>query len=101
VSSFLREVAEWMQVGLIAMFGGFASYVYLMVTKERPFRWKMFLANLFLAFFTGKALSGMIPADSPNFSGFVMMLGFCAYPILGVLETTVLAYIGKRAPTGE
>jgi fluoride ion exporter CrcB/FEX len=100
VDDFLHTLNTWMHLGLTAMFGGLASYIYVMVVKGRKFRWFTFLANLFLAFFVGKALSGLIPPDSPNFSGYVMMLGFCAYPLLGTVEAALMAYVNNRTKTG-
>lgn len=98
---YARALGEWAKLGLLAAFGGMASYLYIMVTKNHPFRWLTFGVNLFLAFFVGKSLGGFIPADSTNFAGWIMLLGFCAYPLLGRLETKLLAYLDSRVPGGQ
>jgi fluoride ion exporter CrcB/FEX len=96
MEDFLREVRQWAQMGLLAAFGGAASYLYTMVTKNKKFVWLTFNINLFLAFFVGQSLGGFIPPDTKNFGGWLMMLGFCAYPALGLVENKVLAYLDKR-----
>lgn len=100
MDKILHELSEWARLGLLAAFGGAASYVYIMVTKNRKFVWWMFLANLFIAFFAGKAIGGFIPEDSKNYTGWVMMLGFCAYPVLGLIEAKILQYIDRRTLPG-
>lgn len=97
---WLKDVQDWMKLGMLASFGGAASYVYIMITKNRPFRWMTFLANLFIAFFVGKSLGGFIPEDSANYTGWVMLLGFSAYPVLGAAENWVLAKIESLALPG-
>lgn len=98
---FLRDALDWIKLGMLAMFGGAASYVYMMVVKNRQFRWFTFGANLFIAFFVGKSLGGFIPESSINYTGWVMMLGFCAYPALGVAEAKVLKYLDSRIAPGS
>jgi len=101
MEQWLQAFLDWVKLGMLAMFGGCASYVYMMVVKNRPFRWFTFAANLFIAFFVGKSLGGFIPADSLNYTGWVMMLGFCAYPVLGVAEAKLLKYLDARIATGS
>lgn len=96
MDNWITAVMEWAKVGLLATFGGAASYVYLAVTKQRQFVWWAFLANLFIAFFVGKVFGEFIPATNPNRSGYLMLLGFAAYPVLGVLEAKVVAYLQAR-----
>ena len=98
---YLRELGELVKLGLLAMFGGLASYLYIMVTKNRQFRWLTFGTNLFLAFFVGESIGGFIPPDSTNYAGWIMLLGFCAYPVLGRVETKLLAYLDARATGGQ
>lgn len=98
---FLREALDWIKLGMLAMFGGAASYVYTMIVKNRQFRWMTFTANLFIAFFVGKAMGGFIPTDTVNATGWVMMLGFCAYPVLGLAEAKVLKYLDNRIAPGS
>lgn len=102
MEAFLLELTAWLRLGILAAFGGAASYIYLMITKNRPFRWITFAANLFIAFFVGKAMGGFVPEDTKNFSGVVMLMGFCAYPVLGIVEEKIVSYINKRiAAAGE
>lgn len=100
MEDFVAELTAWLRLGVLAAFGGAASYIYLMITKNRPFRWITFLANLFIAFFVGKAMGGFIPEGTRNFSGVVMLMGFCAYPVLGIVEEKIVSYINKRIAAG-
>lgn len=96
MENWLTAILEWAKVGLLGAFGGAASYVYLAVTKDRKFNVWTFLANLFVAFFVGKVFGTFIPADNPNREGFLMILGFTAYPVLGIVEAKVLSYLKNR-----
>lgn len=97
MENWINAVMEWAKVGLLGAFGGAASYVYLAVTKNRNFVWWTFLANLFVAFFVGKLFGEFIPATNPNRAGYLMILGFTAYPVLGIVETKVIAYLQSRS----
>lgn len=101
MSNYLNELLVWVRLGMLAMFGGAASYVYLMVKNNTPFRWFTFIANLFLAFFVGKTFGGFIPETTSNYTGWVMMLGFCGYPVLGLAEEKFMAYLATRITPGD
>lgn len=85
-----EQVAGYLYFGLVGAFGGVASYVYMLSRGEGKFSFLLFLANMFLAFFTGKMVSTWLP-ELPAYpeyrDGLVMASGFCAYPILRVVET--------------
>jgi hypothetical protein len=95
MEDWVEKLIRWAQLGMLGAFGGSAAYIHAMATKNQPFRVWAFAANVFLAFFVGKMLGGLIPF-SPTYieyrDGVVMALGFCAYPILGVLETKVVKW---------
>jgi fluoride ion exporter CrcB/FEX len=101
MEKLLQEFSEWAKLGLLASFGGMASYVYIMVRKNKKFHWFTFLANLLIAFFVGKALGGFIPADASNATGWVMLLGFLAHPILDRVEDKFLARLDKITGFGD
>ncbi len=90
----LEKLMRWVQLGLLSAFGGAAAYVYTLSTHKTKFRWFGFAANLFLAFFAGCMAGHWIPSDagtSEYRDGLVMAVGFCAYPILALLERTLPA----------
>lgn len=95
MEKFLQELSEWSKLGLLAAFGGTASYVYIMVRKNKKFHWFTFFANLFVAFFVGKAIGGFVPPETSNFGGWIMLLGFLAHPILDRVEDRILAKLDK------
>lgn len=101
METVLREALEWVKLGLLAMFGGCASYLYNMVVKNTPFRLVTFLINLLISFFVGKMMGGFIPETTLNYTGWVMMLGFCAYPVLGLVEAKFLKYMDSRLTPGS
>lgn len=101
MDKFLHELSEWSKLGLLAAFGGMASYVYVMVRKNKKFHWVTFGANIFIAFFVGKSIGGFVPQDASNFGGWIMLLGFVAYPILDKIEDKVLAKLDSFVGLGD
>lgn len=100
MDKFLHELSEWAKLGLLAAFGGIASYVYVMVRKNKKFHWATFAANIFIAFFVGKSIGGFVPQDINNAGGWIMLLGFVAYPILDKIEDRVLAKLDSITGIG-
>lgn len=80
-----ERVVELAQLGLLGAFGGAANYVYVTIQKEQKFSWWRMIVNMFLAFFVGN-LGGELLPGSEYKDGILMAAGFCAYPILSVLE---------------
>lgn len=88
-SQIPKTVAEWLQYGVLAGFGGMANYLYVTIMKRKPFVWVMFSANIFIAFFVGNLVGRIIPADAAYKDGLVMACGYCAFPLLAVIEFKV------------
>ncbi|WP_263264046.1 hypothetical protein [Pseudomonas sp. RIT-PI-S] len=89
----------WSQFGLLGMLGGLVSYFYPPSTEMR-FSWKLFVSKLVISFFVGKVAGEFIAADNQFKSGYIMLLGFFAYPVLGVLEIKVKAWVENFNPPG-
>lgn len=100
MDKFLHELSEWAKLGLLAAFGGLASYVYIMVRRNKKFHWFTFGANIFVAFFVGKSIGGFVPPETSNYGGWIMLLGFIAYPLLDRIEDKLLAKLDKIAGLG-
>lgn len=95
----VEKLWRLLQLGLLGVFGGAAAYVYTLSTRGTPFRWVGFAANLFLAFFVGCMAGDWIPsggAMTDYKDGLVMAVGFCAYPILGLVEKALPGWIANR-----
>lgn len=86
---YLEEIAKFVYFGLLGTLGGVAAYVYRLTTNGGKFHFWLFLGNVFLAFFVGKMVGTWLPESTlhPEYrDGLVMATGFCAYPILRILE---------------
>ncbi|WP_426199014.1 hypothetical protein [Pseudomonas sp. DC3200b2] len=92
----LELALSWSQFGLLGVVGGVASYFYKGSTEPR-FSLRFFISKLVLAFFVGKVAGEFIAADNQFKSGYIMLLGFFAYPVLAVLKVKVKA--GLRTTT--
>lgn len=95
----IELVLSWSQFGLLGMLGGIVSYFYPPSTEMR-FTWRYFISKLILAFFVGKVAGEFIDPTNQFKSGYIMLLGFFAYPVLGVLETKVKAWVDNLTPPG-
>lgn len=84
-----------MGLGLLASFGAAAHYVYITVTQERSFHWLLFLCNLFVAFFVGVVFGEFVDSENKYRYGGVMLAGFFAYPLLGIVEDKGKKWIEK------
>ncbi|PVZ19940.1 MULTISPECIES: hypothetical protein [unclassified Pseudomonas] len=89
----------WSQYGWLGVVGGVASYFYSKSTEPR-FDVRMFVSKLVLAFFVGKVSSEFIPSTDTYKSGYIMLLGFFAYPVLAVLEVKVKGWVENYNPRG-
>lgn len=86
---WVDKMSKFAYFGLLGMLGGVAAYVYMLTTKGGKFSFWLFLGNVFLAFFVGKMVGTWLPDSTyhPEYrDGLVMAAGFCAYPILRILE---------------
>lgn len=95
----IELVLSWSQFGLLGMLGGLVSYFYPPSTEMR-FTWRYFISKLILAFFVGKVAGEFIDPANQFKSGYIMLLGFFAYPVLGVLEIKVKAWVDNFTPPG-
>lgn len=97
MEDILKNALAWLLTGLLGALGGLVSYFYPPSTEMR-FSWWLFISKLILAFFVGKVAGEFIPVDNQYRSGFIMLLGFFAYPVLGVIEVKVKAYVERFNP---
>lgn len=95
----LEQAIAWSQFGLLGMFGGVASYFYPPSTELR-FEWKLFLGKLIMSFFVGRVAGDFIPDAYQYKAGIIPVLGFFAYPVLGVLEQKVKDLVSRYHPPG-
>lgn len=87
--SHMEKLTQFLYFGLLGTLGGVAAYVYMLTTKGGKFHFWLFVGNVFLAFFVGKMVGTWLPESTshPEYrDGLVMAAGFCAYPILRLLE---------------
>jgi len=91
------KILDWCLVGFLGMLGGLASLFYPGATAM-PFTWKMFISKLVVAFFVGKVAGEFIPLDNQYRAGIIMLLGFFAYPVLGVVEVKVKDWLERFNP---
>lgn len=96
---YLALALAWSQFGLLGMMGGVVSYFYPPSTEMR-FSYKLFLSKLVISFFIGKVAGEFIDPANQYKSGYTMLLGFFAYPVLGLLETKVKAWVENITPPG-
>ncbi|MBD1553614.1 hypothetical protein [Pseudomonas typographi] len=96
---YLIQPIAWTQFGVLGVVGGIASYFYSGSTDPR-FTARMFISKLVLAFFVGKVAGEFIPDANTYKSGYVMLLGFFAYPVLAVLEVKVKGWVENYNPRG-
>lgn len=88
-SQIPKTLVEWFQYGALAGFGGIANYLYVTVMRGKRFVWAMFSANIFIAFFVGNLVGRVVPADASYKDGIIMACGYCAFPLLAIIEFKV------------
>ena len=81
--------------GGFAALGGLANYFYNQSITPKPFTLKLFLMNLFLSFFVGILASALLPVNTPQRDGLVMVAGYSAMKILEILEASGPSIITK------
>lgn len=89
--NLIDRLLEMTQYGLLASFGAIANYVYATFMQGKPFVWKMFFANIILAFFAGNMAGEFIAPDTNYRDGIIMACGYCAFPLLAIFEAVVLS----------
>lgn len=82
---------------ILAMLGGAANNTYQNVVKKQPFSGGMFLVAVFLAGFVGTVVSVTPLPDIlvPYRESLACMMGFCAYPVLHIVETELPALLRR------
>lgn len=80
------KIVKILQFGSLAGFGAAANYLYVTVMQGKKFLWAMFLANLFIAFFTGNLVGAFLPEAHDFRDGIIMASGYCAFPVLAIVE---------------
>ena len=95
----LEAILLWCMPGLLGGFGGVISYFWPPTTEMR-FSAKSFAIKFLSAFFVGKACGYFIPMTNEYRSGYLMVLGFCACPVLGMLEVKVKGALERFNPPG-
>lgn len=86
MGAFYDRMLEMFQLGVLAMLGGLANYLYVTVEKNRKFSIWMLLVNLFLAFYVGNVTGSFIDPQSEWRDGILMVAGFATYPLLAFVE---------------
>lgn len=95
----LHALLAWSLPGLIGALGGLCSLGYLEKGRNPPkFSAGLFLSKVMAAFVVGKAVSEFLPPDSQARSGIILLLGFFAYPVLGILESRIRGLLERLLP---
>lgn len=93
----LHELLAWALPGLIGALGGLCSLGY-QGSKPVKFTAGLFLSKVMAAFVVGKVVSEFLPPDSQARSGFILLFGFFAYPVLGILESRLRGLLERLLP---
>ncbi len=91
LTALIDRALEMGQYGLLASFGAVANYFYATWMQGKPFVWKMFIANIVLAFFAGNMAGEFIAPETKFRDGIIMACGYCAFPLLAIFEAVVLS----------
>lgn len=95
----LHELLVWALPGLIGALGGLCSLGYLdKGSKPVKFTAGLFLSKVMAAFVVGKVVSEFLPPDSQARSGVILLFGFFAYPVLGILESRLRGLLERLLP---
>jgi hypothetical protein len=81
-----EKVMEFLAAGFMSAFGGIAAYVYQNVKSDRPFKLTSFATSSFLSFFVGNFVGSFVPHTFEYRDGILMLAGFSAWPLLGLVE---------------
>lgn len=98
MEELIRSLGDFVsRAGILGMFGGVAAYIHSTIKGNQQFSWWVFLGNMFLAYYVG-TVSYEFFKDSEHAAGIASVAGYCAFPILNVLEAWVTAYLKKNLP---
>ena len=99
MSDFIMQAIAWSVPGWLGMMGGLVSYFYPPSTELRFHAW-LFIGKLLLSFFVGKVAGEFIALDNTYRTGYIMLLGFFAFPVMGEVEKKLKAWLEKFSPGG-
>lgn len=91
----LDRVVDMLELGLLGSFGAIANYLYVTVMQGKPFVWIMFFANIIIAFFAGNLVGEFIHPANEYRDGIIMASGYCAFPLLAMVEVKFREFVGK------
>ena len=80
------KIEQFAYTGAVAGFGALAHYLYEYTQNRKDFNWVMFGINIILGFFIGNLVGDVIPTTFIYRDGTLLVSGFCAYPLLRLLE---------------
>lgn len=80
-----------MELGLLGSFGAVANWAYVTVSDpQHPVRLGMFFCNVVISFYVGNVVGSFVDGANPHRDGIILVCGFCAYPLLGIIEENVV-----------
>lgn len=94
----LSRLMEFAQIGLLASIGAMAKYLRENMIEDRQFSWSLFIVNIIVAFCVGNMVGAFIKETSEFREGLIMVAGYCAYPLLGIIEDRFLAMVKNKTP---
>lgn len=99
-SKAVERLLGMADAGMLGAFGAVANWAYVTVTQPgRPVRIGLFMCNVIMSFYVGIVVGSFLGPDSPNRDGVILVCGFCAYPMLGLIEanfkSAATAFIAK------
>ncbi len=87
LAKVLERLSGMAETGLLGTFGAVANWAYITVTQPgRPMRLGLFACNVVVSFYVGNVVGAFISEGNPNRDGVILVCGFCAYPLLGLIE---------------
>lgn len=95
-----ERAASMFEPGVLGTLGAIANWAYVSVTQPtRPMKIGLFFCNVIVSFYVGIVAGAFIGADNIYRDGIILVCGFCAYPLLGLIEanfkTIVEAWLNK------
>ena len=94
---WIDRLLTWTPFIILAALGGAANNTYQNVVKKQPFSGAMFLVAMGLAGFLGLAVAVTPLPDwlAPFRESLSCMLGFCAFPVMHIIETEFPAWLKR------
>lgn len=97
MDNLLETVVLWSLPGCLATLGGLASVFYKDAVSVK-FTWYWFVGKLIMAFFVGTVMNQFLPPDLTGRSGWIMVGGFFAYPVMAAFETRIKPLVDTVKP---